>query len=175
MKKGLIHIYCGDGKGKTTAALGFIMRACGHDWRILFLQFLKNQPTGELKILEQLPNVSVLRGKEGNVFSFRMSEEEKIKSKVIHDENLRKAIELVTKEHFDLLVLDECLGACDKALLDDTLLLDFLKNKPKDLEVVLTGRNPKAELLTLSDYVSEIKKIKHPYDKGIMARVGVEL
>lgn len=175
MKKGLIHLYHGDGKGKTTAALGLMLRALGRDYRVLFVQFLKNQPTGELKSLAQFSHVKILRGKESDVFSFHMSEEDKIKAKAIHNEHLQQAIALVNEGLFDLLVLDEVVGAYDKRLLDGELLLDFLRHKPNDLEVVMTGRNPDEQLVLLADYVSEIKKIKHPYDQGVTARVGIEL
>ncbi len=171
---GLIHIYCGDGKGKTTASIGLLIRAIGSGMKVLFVQFLKSSKTSELNILEKLDSVTILRGKSGNVFSFNMSQEEKDLSKKIHDENLKKAIEMVNKGEYNMLILDEVIGAYNKGLLNKNILMDFLDNKPENLEVVLTGRGPDELLLEKADYVSEIKKVKHPYDKGIKSRIGIE-
>ena len=135
-KLGLIHIYTGDGKGKTTAALGLILRASGRGLKVVLGQFLKGRETGELHTLSLLPGVTVFRGQPLTKFSV--------------------------------------IGACGTHLLDESLLIDFLKHKPEHLEVVMTGRNPSPELLELADYVSEICKRKHPFDKGIPAREGIE-
>ena len=171
--KGLNHIYCGDGKGKTTAAMGLAVRAAGNGLRVLILQFLKNGKTGELASLEQLENITVLRGKGGMKFTFKMNEEDKAETLRVHTENLQTVIEQA--EGYDLVVLDEAIGACGCGLLDIQQLLRFLDSKPEKLEVVLTGRNPAQALLDRADYISEIKKIRHPYDKGIPARKGIEL
>jgi len=173
-KSGLIHLYYGDGKGKTTAALGLTIRALGSGFRVVFVQFLKNQATGELSVLDRLPNVTVLRGKEGAGFSFTMTEEEKEKTKLLHTENLKAAIELADSDNCDMLVLDEAFGAYGRDLIDRSLLEEFVKNKPEQLELIMTGRNPAKWMIDCADYVSEIKKIKHPYDKGIPARTGIE-
>lgn len=173
-KKGLIHIYCGDGKGKTTASIGLIIRALGSGMKVIFLQMLKNSPTSELKTLESLEGLTVLRGKAGKLFTFSMTEEERKLSREIHNDNLKNAIEKIKSENVDMLVIDECIGAYNMDLVDKKLLLDFIDNKPEHLEVVLTGRNPSEELINRAHYVSEIKKIKHPYDIGIVAREGIE-
>ncbi len=152
-KLGLIHIYTGDGKGKTTAALGLILRASGRGLHVVLGQFLKGRETGELHTLSLLPGVTVFRGKPLTKFSLAS---------------------YCRQEETDLLVLDEVIGACGTHLLDESLLIDFLKHKPEHLEVVMTGRNPSPELLELADYVSEICKRKHPFDKGIPAREGIE-
>lgn len=170
--KGLIHIYCGDGKGKTTAAMGLVVRAAGNGLKVLILQFLKNGKTGELTSFEKLEHVTVIRGKGGMKFTCHMNEEEKAETLRVHTENLLKVIEQA--ENYDLVILDEAVGACGCGLLDKQMLLQFLDNKPEKLEVVLTGRNPAQELLDRADYISEIKKIRHPYDKGILARKGIE-
>lgn len=170
----MIHLYCGDGKGKTTAALGLAIRALGSGFRVVFVQFLKNHTTGEITVLEKLPGVTVLRGKEGTAFSFAMTEEEKEKTKLLHTEHLKKAIELAGSGNCDMLVLDEAAGACNRGLIDQDLLEAFIRNKPERLELVMTGRNPAHWMIECADYVSEIRKIKHPYDKGIPARIGIE-
>lgn len=172
--RGLIHLYCGDGKGKTTAALGLTIRASGAGFRVVFVQFLKSYDTGELSVLDRLPNVTVLRGKEGNAFSFAMTDWEKEKNRIFQTENLTKATELATSGNCDMLVLDEAAGAYNRDLIDRSILEDFVRNKPEGLELVMTGRNPAQWMLDCADYVSEIRKVKHPYDKGIPARSGIE-
>ena len=174
MERGLIHVYCGDGKGKTTAALGLAVRASGRGHQVLLVQFLKSQDTGELFALDRLPGITVIRGKEGYRFSFNMTDEEKVHCCAIQDEHLRQAIALCRSQKVDLLILDEAIGALEKNLVNRELLLEFLNSKPSGLEVVLTGRNPDDALLELSDYISEIKKVKHPFDLGITARDGIE-
>lgn len=171
---GLTHLYCGDGKGKTTAALGLAIRALGSGFRVVFVQFLKSHATGELSILNGLSDVTVIRGKEGSAFSFSMTEEEKEKTRHLHTENLKQAIDLGASGECDLLVLDEAVGAYNRNLIDKALLEEFVQNKPERLELVMTGRNPVQWMIDRADYVSEIKKIKHPYDRGIAARIGIE-
>lgn len=170
----MIHIYCGDGKGKTTAALGLAVRCAGHGNKVLFVQFLKAWRTGELKSLELLPNIEVLRAKETPKFTFQMNAEEKAQVMQDHMVLFETVKNKCVSEKIDLLVLDEVVGACDRGVFNKEALVEFLKNKPQELEVVMTGRNPFAELVELADYVSEVCKCKHPKDKGIMARTGVE-
>lgn len=170
--RGLVHIYCGDGKGKTTAAAGLAVRAAGNGFRVLFLQFMKNGRTGELASFEKLENITVQQGEKTAKFSWNMDEYEKqdvAKTQQDHfDEAAKKACE------YDMLVLDEAVGACFGGFLSEEKLCAFLDQKPETLEVVMTGRNPSQRLLDRADYVSEIKKIKHPYDQGICARKGIE-
>ena len=172
--RGLIHLYYGDGKGKTTAALGLAMRAAGSGWRVVVVQFLKNQATGELSILEAIPNVTVLRGKSGSSFSFSMTEEEKTRTKELHTENLNTAISIAESGNCDMLVLDEAVGAYGRNLLDKNTFEKFVQNKPESLELVMTGRNPAQWMIDCADYASEIQKVKHPFDSGIAARIGIE-
>lgn len=174
MSKGLIHLYFGDGKGKTTAAMGLAVRSAGNGNRVLVVQFLKARPSGEVTILEGLPGITLLRGKGLTKFSWEMTEEEKAQTRQRHGVLLNTAISHVRAEGCALLVLDEALGACHTALLDEETLLHFLREKPDELEVVLTGRDPSGEMLELADYATEMKKIKHPYDLGTAARKGVE-
>lgn len=173
-KIGLIHLYCGDGKGKTTAAFGLCLRALGHGFRVGVVQFLKDGDSGELKALGLFHDVRIVSGKSITGFSFNMSEDEKKIVKKSHEDHLREAISWCQEGWCDLLILDEAVTALGNGLLDKDMLIDFLKNKPPELEVVLTGRNPCKALVELSDYCSEIKKIKHPFERGIMARKGIE-
>ncbi len=171
---GLIHIYCGDGKGKTTASIGLAVRCSGHGNRVLLVQFLKSRKTGELNSLALLPNIEIMRGKETPKFTFQMNDEEKAQVKKDHLALFDKVKQKCRDEHIDLLIMDEVVGACNTGVFDLDALVDFLKNKPAELEVVLTGRNPAPQLVELADYVSEICKRKHPYEKGIPARTGIE-
>ena len=171
---GLIHIYCGDGKGKTTASLGLAVRCSGHGNKVLIVQFLKSRPTGELQSLALLPNIELMRGKETKKFTFQMNAEEKAQVLSEHLALFDRVKEKCTQEHIDLLIMDEVIGACNTGVFALDELVEFLKNKPAELEVVLTGRNPAPELVELADYVSEICKRKHPYEKGIPARTGIE-
>lgn len=172
---GLIHIYCGDGKGKTTASIGLAVRCSGHGYKVLIVQFLKNRPTGELHSLKLLPNIELLRGKAIAKFTFQMSAAEKAQVKIEHMALFDKVKQKCQDEQIDLLILDEIIGACNTGVFDEHELISFLKHKPAEMEVVLTGRQPTAELLEQADYVSEICKRKHPFDKGILARMGIEL
>jgi len=175
MNKGLIHIYCGDGKGKTTAALGLSIRASGSGFGVYFIQFLKSVETGEINALKNLKNITVIRGNLPFGFTWQLNYEEKLELKKEHNRLLKEGISMLQGDCSQtLLVLDEIIGAYDYNLIDRQMVLDFLKNKPPMLEVVLTGRNPAQELIELADYISEIKKIKHPFDKGIKARKGIE-
>lgn len=170
MSTGLTHLYCGDGKGKTTAAMGLALRAAGRGLRVVIVQFLKSGDSGELNILRSLPNVTVLSGKGSAKFSFQMNEEERRAAKVLHEAHLREALSLP----FDLLVLDEAVGAHSAGLLDTVLLEEALHHRPPNTELVLTGRNPAALLLEAADYVTEMKCCKHPFERGIAAREGIE-
>ena len=175
MEKGLIHLYYGDGKGKTTAALGLALRACGCGKSVVIVQFLKDWKCGELDSLALLPGITVLRGKaQGGVFIHEMSDEEKLETKNIHDANLRKALDLQKTGQCDMLVLDEAVDAYNLGVLDSVLFNSLLDSKPEPLELVITGHKPGAPLLEKADYVTEMVKWKHPYDSGVSARRGVE-
>ena len=173
--KGLIHLYYGNGKGKTTAAIGLCIRASGCGKNVVFTQFLKNWNTGELAQLKLLPNITVLRGKmPGGTFVHEMTDEQRAQAKASHDEILKQALELQKNGRCDMLVLDECIDAYRLELLDHALFDDLLANKPPELELVLTGHNPDPRHIALADYVTEMVKHRHPYDAGVTARRGVE-
>lgn len=171
----MIYVYCGDGKGKTTASMGLSIRALGNNYKVIFAQFLKSRQTGELKILNNLENLTLLRGKVPAKFSWELTSEEKKEVLKEHNILFKKALALIEGEENIVLVLDEIIGTMAKNLIDTDMVMDFLKDKSVLAEVVLTGRNPSSELIDIADYVSEVKKIKHPHDLGLKARKGIEM
>ena len=171
--KGLVHIYCGDGKGKTTTSVGLTVRAAGSGKKVLFYQFLKNNSSSERSILEKQPGINVVSGKELQKFTFQMNEEELKELRDYNNEMLDKLFEMA--KDYDMLVLDESVYSIDKDLLDEAKLIEHLEKKPFALEVVLSGRNPSERLIDHADYVSEIRKVKHPFDQGISSRIGIEM
>ena len=174
-EKGLIHVYYGDGKGKTTAALGLALRAAGCGKNVVIVQFLKNWTCGEHNSFPKLSNVKLFRGKTaGGKFVHEMSDEEKRETKESQDESLLNALKLIEEGLCDLLVLDEILDACCLGVLDLEPVNELVYNKPVLLELVITGHNPDARLLEQADYVTEMIKRKHPYDEGVCARQGIE-
>lgn len=176
MKKdiGYVHIYCGDGKGKTTTGMGLCVRAAGYGYRVLLYQFMKNNKTSERSVLKEVPNITLMEGLEHEKFSFQMSEEEKAERTLFYEEQFRKITQKAREEDYDVLFLDELIYTIRAGLFHEELLLDFLKHKPEKLEVILTGQGPSQALIDAADYVSEIKKIKHPFDQGLPARKGIE-
>jgi cob(I)alamin adenosyltransferase len=173
--KGLIHVYYGDGKGKTTAALGLAMRAAGCGKNVIIVQFLKNWKCGEHISLSHLPNVTFFQGKTTKgKFIHEMNDDEKHETKAMQDECLQSAIALVEKGKCDVLILDEVIDAQMLGVIDPDIGEDIIYNKPEKLELVITGHQPEARLLEHADYVTEMVKQKHPYDEGINARQGIE-
>ena len=174
-ERGLIHIYYGDGKGKTTAALGLALRAAGGGKQVVIVHFLKSWKCGERESLSQLSNVSLLQGRlPYGKYVPDMTDEEKSETKKVHDDNLRKAISFVEKRQCDILILDEVVDAYNLGVLDAELFNGLVYEKPDSLELVVTGHVPDKKLLEHADYVTEMIKHKHPYDKGINARQGIE-
>ncbi len=171
---GLIHIYCGDGKGKTSAAIGLAVRAAGSGMNVLFTRFLKNEFSGELKILDEIPRIKVLHLEKSYGFFQTLSEEEQKEVRKMYAELWNLISEEISKGSWDVLIIDEFMAAYRYGLIEHDEALRFLREKPDHLEVVLTGRDPDQALVELADYVSEIRKIKHPFDRGIRARKGIE-
>ena len=175
IEHGMIHLYCGNGKGKTTAAVGLAVRAVGQKNTVCFTQFLKTSHTGELEVLGHFDNICVIRDTEKRKFTYEMTQEELEECGRIQQGLFEKSMAYCRRNKVNMLVLDELTAATNKGMIDMKKLLKFLDTKPENLEVVMTGRNPMNELLERADYVTEMQKIKHPYDKGIAARIGIEI
>ena len=172
--KSCIHIYCGDGKGKTTAAIGLAVRACGCGKKVLITRFLKTDHSGEVKALGGLDHITVTPCERSFGFFSKMSPEQRTEAEIYYSQLLETTLNKAATEDFQLLVLDEIMAVCNFGLVEERKVLEFLSSRPEGLEVVLTGRDPSEKLVEMADYVSEIRKVKHPYDRGISARQGIE-
>lgn len=168
-ERGLIHLYWGEGKGKTTAAMGLALRSLGAGRRVVIVQFLKGRHSGEIPLLRSL-GAQVLRGKAGTKFSARMDKGERAETRALHTERLRQALD----RNAELLVLDEACAALEKGLVDEDLLRRAVLDKPRSQELVLTGRRPADWMLDAADYSTEMRCHRHPFAQGIPAREGVE-
>ncbi len=170
----MIHIYYGDGKGKTTAAIGLAARAAGSRMKVLFVQFLKTEFSGERHTLSHTENVTLSFAPVNLKFTYDMNETEKAKATQLFRKIFNESVTKVFTEKFDMIVLDEIFSAIEAEMISEHDLYEFVSNAPKNLEIVMTGHNPPKRLLDLSDYITEMKKIRHPYDKGVQARFGIE-
>lgn len=170
----MIHLYHGDGKGKTTAAIGLCVRAWGAGKRVVFLQFMKGNETSELKAFEKLPGLRILRNETDYGFYKNMTGEEKRAVKEMHDRNLEQAFFMVRDGECDTLILDEVTYAYAWELLDRKRLVELLEFGKKETEMVLTGRRPDKVFIELADYITNMQCERHPFERGIRARKGVE-
>ena len=164
----MVHIYCGDGKGKTTAAMGLALRALGHGRRVVVVQFLKDGTSGELAPLRRLGAVVYTR-REAK-FTWQMNAEERACAREGFTELLRSA----AREPADLLILDEGCAVSAADLIDRELLRRVVLETGRRAEVVLTGRTPDAWMLENADYSTEMRAHRHPYEQGVAAREGIE-
>lgn len=170
---GLVHIYYGDGKGKTTAAFGLAFRCAGRGKQVVVAQFLKSAGSGEVTAAERFPEITLVRGKAVQKFTFQMNSEEKAQTARDCLDLFQRAASLARDSSARLLVLDEVIDAsCGFLPMDE--LVAFLDGKPEGLEVVLTGHSLPGELARRADYISHVTKEKHPYDEGVMARPDIE-
>lgn len=171
---GCVHIYCGEGKGKTSAALGLAVRAAGRGKRVLIERFLKTDDSGEVVSLKRIPEITVQPCQKTFGFLSRLGAAERAEAASYYQERFLQACRMAEREGYDLLILDELNVACAAGLVPEAMVTDFLKNRPEKLEVVLTGRGPGEGLLAQADYVSELSLVKHPFAGGLEAREGIE-
>lgn len=168
----MIHLYIGDGKGKTTAAMGLAVRAAGRRKKVIVAQFLKTRTTGEIISLEKL-YIPIVRSQKKLKFIFNMNDEEKEICREEQNSIIVCIKDYINKNGVELLVLDEIIDALNTGMISEEDLRGLLESAA-GAEYILTGRNPPQWLIERADYISETKKIKHPFDLGIQAREGIE-
>jgi len=180
LKQGLVQVYTGDGKGKTSAAVGAAMRALGRGLRVCLIQFLKGgEPSGELEALRTLPNVRIRRfGTDWRELAQRNrawwtaapTEQERN----LAQEGLRFAEQIISSGEHDVVILDEINVACSKSLVQVEDILRIATKRPPHVEIIMTGRSAPDALMKAADLVTEMKEVKHPLAGGMPARRGVE-
>ncbi|MDW7674522.1 MAG: cob(I)yrinic acid a,c-diamide adenosyltransferase [Bacillota bacterium] len=172
LNKGLVQIYTGNGKGKTTAALGLAMRASGQGLKVIIIQFMKmGQYYGEVKSIELLPNIQLESyGRKGFVYRDGVQPEDL----TLAEKALSRAREAINQNGCDLLILDEINNALYYKLVTEAQVLELIADKPEQMELVLTGRNAPESIMNSAHLVTEMREIKHPYQIGIKSRKGIE-
>jgi len=175
MEKGYVQIYTGDGKGKTTAALGLGLRAVGRGLKVLMVQFLKGNPSGELTAIEGLgANFEVRRLGRSKKFTWQLTEAEGEALGREIQEGFAGLWDLALDSGCDLLILDEAMAAISAGFISVSQMGDFIDRRPDHIELVLTGRNAPKELIDKADLVTEMKPVKHYFQQGVGARLGIE-
>jgi cob(I)alamin adenosyltransferase len=173
--QGLVHIYTGNGKGKTTAAIGLGLRAWGRGKKVLMVQFLKGMESGEHLAVKKLDRGFTINiGRNLEKFTWEMNKEELEMTKAFQRKQLEYAHEEMKTDKWDILILDEIMAAITENMISVDDVLALIQNKPEKLEIVLTGRNAPERLIEVADYVSDIREVKHPIQKGVAARRGIE-
>ena len=172
--KGLIHLYHGDGKGKTTAAIGLALRALAAGRRVLVIQFFKNGLSGEIRLLRQMEHTKILAGTTSGRFFWDMDDLEKAETRALHDSHIDQAAAWIREGEIDFLILDELLSAWNQDIVDQAKVLDLIDNRPVEMEVCYTGRGPAEALIERADYITNMQLERHPFEQGIDARMGIE-
>ncbi len=171
MRKGYIQVYTGNGKGKTTAAVGLAVRAAGAGLRVLFAQFIKKRRCSEHKALERFSDlITVRQYGTGFIRGRRPSRA----ARSLSEKGLEDAREEVVSGQYDIVILDEINVAINRGLIDLEDVISMLDSKPPNVELVLTGRYAHSRIIRKADLVTEMKKVKHYMDKGVKARIGIE-
>jgi cob(I)alamin adenosyltransferase len=173
LKQGFIQIYTGNGKGKSTAAIGQAVRAAGFGLKTYIAQFMKEYPYNELNSLKQLSEWILIEQFGGDEFVYKKElPGENELAKAIR--GLHTAKEKMLNGEYDLIILDEAIVAIYFKLIETKDIVEFIKEKPENVELILTGRYCPEELIELADLVTEMKEVKHYYQKGITSRRGIE-
>ena len=172
---GLIHLYSGEGKGKTTASIGLAIRSAGHNQNIIFSQFMKGSASGELEILNTIPNITVLRSEKDFPFFSKMTDADKTEITKIHNDIMTNILNKIKSHQADVVILDEITYPLCYGLVDEALVRELLTLKTNRPEIVCTGRNPADFLIEIADYHTIMECHKHPYiTNNVKAREGIE-
>jgi cob(I)alamin adenosyltransferase len=172
--KGLVIVYTGEGKGKTTAALGIVLRAAGYKKKVLIVQFSKVWFTGEVESVKMLaPYVKLVQGGLG-FMKILDDNESHAAHKKANNELYQYLYKEVMSKKWDLIVADEIVGAVSGKVLTQSQIDKLIKNKPRDLDLVLTGHHAKESLMKKADLVTEMIPVKHPFEKGFLAKPGID-
>jgi len=172
LEQGLIQVYTGNGKGKTSSAFGLALRAMGRGLKVYVIQFIKGGfDYGELYIVDKLPNLKLKAFGRGKFVTEKPPNKKDVKLAV---EALALAEEVVKSGEYDIVILDEINVALNLKLIHLEKVLELIRNKPAHVELVLTGRYAPKEIIEAADYVTEMKEVKHPFSKGCQARKGIE-
>lgn len=169
----MLHIYCGAGKGKTTAAVGSAVRGAGAGIKVRFVQFMKGADTSELSVLENIPGLEIRRCDRDYGFYKNMSEADKSEITRCHSALLQFAFGMDNTAP-EMIILDEFCSAYAYGLMDTALAERLVMENKDSAEIILTGRDPAQIFIDAADYISEIHCVRHPYERGITARKGVE-
>jgi len=171
-RRGMVQVYTGDGKGKTTAALGLGLRAAGHGFRVHMIMFMKGRINyGELEAVKRIPNFTIRAFGRPEFVDRRNPDPRDIQ---LAREALQHAREVMEQGEVDFLILDEVNCAIDWGLIPEKEVIELIRRRPPHMELILTGRYARPSIIALADLVSEVREVKHPYQKGITARRGVE-
>jgi len=171
IKKGLIIVNTGNGKGKTSAALGTALRAAGNGFKVLVLQFMKGSwKYGELEAFKKFPNVEIIQLGSG----FTWHKENLDEDRDLAEKGWKRASKAILNGDYQLIVLDEINYVLSYGLLDMGNVIQVLRQKPKMLHVILTGRDAMPEIIKMADLVTEMKEVKHPFKDGVYAQKGIE-
>jgi len=172
LEQGLVQVYTGNGKGKTSAAFGLALRAMGRGLKVYVVQFIKGGfDYGELYIVDKLPNLKLKAFGRGKFVTEKPPRKEDVE---LAQEALVLAEQVVKNGEYDIVILDEVNVALNLKLINLDEVLELIKNKPKNVELVLTGRYALKEIIEAADLVTEMKEVKHPFNKGYQARKGIE-
>jgi cob(I)alamin adenosyltransferase len=172
LEKGLIQVYTGNGKGKTSAAFGLALRAVGRGLKVYIIQFIKGGfDYGELYVVDKLPNLKLKAFGRGKFITEKPAGKDDIK---LAEEALALVESVVKSGEYDIVILDEINVALNLKLISLEKVLKLLKNKPAHVELVLTGRYAPDEIIGAADLVTEMREVKHPFNKGFQARKGIE-
>lgn len=175
LKKGYVQVYTGNGKGKTTAAVGLAVRAAGNGYKVFMVQFLKSSLTGELESAKKLePNFKIFRFEKKRGFFWTLNDEEKQELKKEIHEAYNFCAQALKENQCDILIMDEIMGALSNNMVSKKQLLDLIDIKPDNVELILTGRNVPEDIVEKVDLVTEMKDIKHYFSQGVPAREGIE-